>query len=99
MREDRKIAADFFTYIDDERPTAPIEWEGWQASKLICSILCYLGLQDVARKRTKPSQSPGEWAGTIVNSEGGVVKVLVSREKWNRGKNMIVRIHRELDEK
>ena len=57
MREDVKITADFFTYIDDERPTAPTEWEDWQASKLIFSILCYLGLQDAARKRKSPGET------------------------------------------
>ena len=35
MREDGNIAVDFFIYIDDERPTAPTEEEGWRASKLI----------------------------------------------------------------
>ena len=58
MRAGGEIAADFFAYIDDERPTTPTEWEGWSAAKRICSVLCYLGLQDTARKKTNPSMSP-----------------------------------------
>ena len=96
MRTDGKIAADFFAYIDDERPTAPTEGEGWSAAKRICHVLCYLGLQDAARKRTNPSMSPGEWAGTMVNSEGGRVKVVVSKEEWVKGQVMIARIQKEL---
>ena len=89
----------FFVYIDDERPTSPTEWEGWSAAKRICSISCYLGLQDAARKRTNPSMSPGGWAGTMVNLEGGRVNVLVSKEKWVKGKTMLARIQKELDDR
>ena len=54
-----------------------------------------MGLQDAARKRTNPSMSPGEWVGTIVNSEGGRVKVLVAKEKRVKGKTVIDRIQKE----
>ena len=88
-----------FAYIDDESPIAPTEWEGWSAAKRICSVLCYLGLQDAARKRTNPSMFPGEWTGTMMNSEVGRVKVLVSKEKWVKGKTMIDSIQKELDDR
>ncbi len=56
---------------------------------VVVSILNYLGLQDAARKRRDPSQTPGPWAGSIVVSDGSLVEILVSNERWNKAKTMI----------
>ena len=87
VREDGvTFAADLFTYIDDLRPTAPTEAECWKAGHQIGCQLTWHGIQDAARKRRKPSRTPGAWAGTIIHTVDGAVTVLVSQEKWDKTK-------------
>ena len=78
VKEDGKIASDVFWNIDDGRSTAPSEGECWKVARKISSTLSFLGLQDAGRKRRGPSYSPGEWPGTMINTELGSTKVLVS---------------------
>ena len=61
-------------------------------------MLGFLGLQDACRKRTGPSQEPGEWAGTSVDSTNDSVTVFVSVKKWGKSKAIILRITLELSE-
>ena len=56
------IAADFFWYIDDGRPTANTAWEAWKLACKIECTLCFFGLQGAGRKRTEASQAPWEWS-------------------------------------
>ena len=51
VRKDGSIAADLFIYIDDLRPTAPTRLEVWMAAHQVGYKLCWVGLQDAARKR------------------------------------------------
>jgi hypothetical protein len=51
-------------------------------------MCAYLGLQDAARKRTTPSQTPGPWAGSVVHTQDELV-ALVSQKKWDKTKAMI----------
>ena len=46
--------------IDDGRPTEGSAKASYQATQRVCQMLCFLGLQDACRKRTGPSQEPGE---------------------------------------
>ena len=57
---DSKIAADLYFYIDDGRPTTDTAKDSWRATQRVCQLLGYLGIQDDCRKRTSPSQEPGE---------------------------------------
>ena len=61
-----------------------------------CSSLIWYGLQDAGRKRTESSQSPNEWASSMVETVDGKVLLLVSQKKWDRGKFIIKRIQDEL---
>ena len=46
-------------------------------------------MQDTARKRTSPSQTPGPWAGTVTHTDGGRIQGTVSQEKWEKTKGLI----------
>jgi hypothetical protein len=59
VREDRKIASDLFTFVDDLRPTGPGHVECWKAERRAASVLNWLGIQDAPRKHRDSSQRPG----------------------------------------
>jgi hypothetical protein len=83
VREDGRVAADLFIYVDDFRLTGPDAEECWRASRRAASICNHLGIQDAPRKMRGVSRSPGPWAGYMVytdDAEEGV-RVLVSRKK------------------
>ena len=63
--------------------------EAWLAARKAGSTLSYLGLQDAARKRRDSSMTPGAWAGSLLRSDGGQVRILTSQEKWDRAKELI----------
>jgi hypothetical protein len=64
-KEDGRVAADLFIYIDDFRPTAPYEEECWQAARKTGSTLNLLGLQEAPRKCRPGSMTPGPWEGCL----------------------------------
>ena len=66
VREDGLTAADLHDYVDDLRVTAPTEDVAWECSSQIGKEATHKGLQDALRKRRKPSQEPGAWAGAVV---------------------------------
>ena len=68
------------------------------ARKIGCT-LSYLGLQDASRKRTEVSRSPGEWAGTLVETVDDRTSILVSFKKWMKGKAIFVWIRDELEKR
>ena len=81
IRLDNKLANDLFFYIDDGRPTSFSAKEGWLALRAIGCMLSFLGLQEANRKRTMPSLTPGEWAGTSADSSEDSTTGLVSLKK------------------
>ena len=58
--------------MDDKRPVGPSESDCRQAARRAASRCNYLGIQDAARKRKAPSQTPGPWAGTTTSTQKGV---------------------------
>ena len=48
----------------------------------------WLGIQDVSRKVQPPSHAQGTWAGTIINTEGGL-HGLVYQERWDKTQRLI----------
>jgi hypothetical protein len=88
-KEDGRVAADLFIYIDDSRPTAPSEQECWQAARKAGSTLNFLGLQEAPRKYRPESMNPGPWAGSMAYTNEGGVRVLISKKKWDKGKVII----------
>ena len=86
MRADGLPAAEIVQYVDDVRIIAPTEELAWLCSSAMGKGLSFLGLQDAARKRRKPSQTPGAWAGATVSSKGDVVRKGVTKERWQKVK-------------
>ena len=86
MRADGLPAAEIVQYVDDVRIIAPTEELAWLCSSQMAKGLSFLGLQDAARKRRKPSQTPGAWAGATVSSNGDVVRKGVTKERWEKVK-------------
>lgn len=87
--KDKLVANDLFIYVDDLRTVGASEEECYQASRRTGSKLNWLGLQDAARKRRPPSQTPGAWAGSIVDAGNDGVSVLISEERWSKTKQLL----------
>lgn len=90
IRADGRVAADLFSYVDDERITAPDEGLAWKAAHKLGSIQSYFGIQNALRKLRPPSQQTGAWAGSVAHviPEHGVC-VLTSTEKWIKLKGIL----------
>lgn len=95
--EDGRIAADFWTYIDDVRNSGPDEEECWRTGRRVASICSYLGIQDAARKRRPPTRAPGAWAGTIIKTKDGQIVLMVDQKKWDKTRNAIRWLRSEVD--
>ena len=91
------IASDFFSYVDDIRPSGPSESECWAAARRIAGLCSYLGIQDAARKRRPPSQQPGAWAGSVTRAGSKGVGVLISEKKWAKTKALLETMRTELE--
>ena len=50
IRADGRVAADLFSYVDDERITAPDEDLAWKAAHKLGSIQSHFGIQNSLRK-------------------------------------------------
>jgi hypothetical protein len=62
VMKDGRLAADIHQYVDDLRLTAPDKELAWRVSSRVAKMCIWLELQDAARKRREPSQTPGAWA-------------------------------------
>jgi hypothetical protein len=85
-KEDGRVSADLFIYIDNFRPTAPSEQECWQASRKAGSTLNFLVLQESPRKYRPGSMTPGPWAGSMAYTNDEEVRVLIAKKKLEKGK-------------
>jgi hypothetical protein len=95
VREDGRVAADLFIYMDDFHPTGPDAEECCRASRRAASVCNHLGIQDAPRKRRGVSRSPVPWSGSMVytdDAEEGV-RVLVSRKKWVKANQLLATLH------
>jgi hypothetical protein len=61
VRQNRRVAADLFIYMDYFRPTGPNAEECWRASRRVARICNHLGFQDAPKKRREVSRSSGPW--------------------------------------
>ena len=84
VRHDGDLAVAVCQYIDDLRTCARDERLAWRASSRIGKVLGFLGLQDAARKRREPSQTPGAWSGATVTSDKDNVFQSVTNERWEK---------------
>jgi hypothetical protein len=90
-REDGRVAADLFIFMDDSRPTGPDAEEYWRASRKAAIVCNYLGIQDAPRKMREMSRAPGPWAGSMAYTDDRSAGVLVSvsRKKWAKVKQLL----------
>ena len=95
--EDRKLATDTFQYVDNVRPTGNDKSKCWDACHTFGSWVNYLGLQDAPRKCRPHSRSPGPWAGSMVETNGETISVLIAQEKWEKWKRLLGNIFCCLD--
>ena len=70
IRGDGLYACDILLYADDGRIVGSNRELYWQAMRQAASLFNSLGIQDAARKRRFPSQSPGLWSGNLINTVG-----------------------------
>ena len=69
-------------YVDDARIVSCTAEQSWLASSQMAKGLCFLGLQDAARKRRRSSKRPGAWAGAILSTDSDkVVTKFVTKER------------------
>ena len=88
--KDGLVASDIAQYVEDDiRIMVPTEELAWLCSSKMSKGLAFLGLQDAARKRRMPSQTPGAWAGATVSSDGMVVRKGVTKERWDKVKSKV----------
>lgn len=95
VRKDGRMATDLHVYIDDVRITGADEETAWRASSRVAKCCSWLGLQDAARKRRQPSQTPGAWAGSVISSTPALTKS-VTQERWEKTQTRIRWIAKEL---
>jgi hypothetical protein len=93
----QKIAGDIVGFIDDLRASGYSVEQSWAVARQIVARFQYLGIQDAARKRRPPSQSPGAWVGVVFSTKGGKVTKSVTPEKWEKAKGMIKELTEEAD--
>ena len=89
MRLNGALASKVIQYVDDLRITAHSEAQAWLASSQMAKELCWLGLQDAARKKRRASQRPGAWAGSVIATDGETVTKSVTQERWEKTQNKI----------
>jgi hypothetical protein len=78
--DDGCIAADLFIFIDDLRPTCSSCKEACLVARQAPGKLNFLGIQDAPRTQQDSSQSPGVWAGGVIQMTKDEVFVLTSKE-------------------
>lgn len=83
------IAGNFETYIDDIRSSNSTEESCVLASRRISSICNFLGIQDAARKRHFPSQTPRVWCGAKSMTDNNGLYTCTTQTKWDRGKHIV----------
>ena len=84
ITHDGNIAADLFTYVDDQRCTGGTQSICWCALQKVAGCMSFLGLQSAARKRREVGQDVGAWAGSIVDTTEGKVRIRTDQEKWDK---------------
>jgi hypothetical protein len=99
IREDGRVAADLFIYMDDLRPTEPDAEECWRAFRKGEATCNHMGIQDSPKKRAT-SKTPGPWDGSMVytDDEEAGVRVLVARKKWCKAKHLLANLDELLTE-
>ena len=89
IRQDGHLAAEIFVYVDDGRVAAHSEDLSWRAGRAYGAGCSRRGVQDASRKRTSPSKTPGQWAGTVTHTTKGRVVGMCPRQGLRLGPTII----------
>ena len=105
-RADGQIASDTDPYVDDWRNWAPTKELAWLAGSQLAKTCSYLGIQDAARKRRAPSQSPGPWTGVVIQSEAGNILVngkivwkTCAQDRWDKARHTVRALRQHYEER
>ena len=93
-----ELCANFEVYIDDIRICGPTLRHCVRAARRIASRCNYLGIQDAARKRRFPSQTPGVWSGAKSISTNDSLYTSTTLAKWTKGGELIRKWLKESEE-
>ncbi len=93
VTKEGEIAADLYTYVDDQRCTGSTELKCWSALQRVTGIISHLGLQSAARKRREVGQDVGAWPGSIVDTTGGKVRLRTDQGKWDKTRTWISKLN------
>jgi len=88
VRYDGHLGCEIYIYVDNGKVTGWCKVACWEAVSCFSKVLSKLGIQDVCRKRTEPSVTPGPWAGSVVHTKESVT-LLVSEKKWEKTRSMM----------
>jgi hypothetical protein len=84
--------------VDDTRTAGNDMVEAQMTLRRVASVMNWLGLQDAAQKHRDPTRSPGPWADSVIQSEGGIITISVGLERWIKAKAIIEWIHNSMIE-
>ena len=82
LGNDGLTVSEITQYVDDLRLIAATQDLAWQSGSQVAKGLYWLGLQDATRKRRMGSMRPGAWTGSIVTTDGDVVRKSFTKERW-----------------
>jgi hypothetical protein len=92
VRTDGHLAAEIFVYVDHRRPTGYCTQLCWKAARAYGAGCSWRGIQDASRKRTSPTMTPGPWVGTVTHTKGDTVVRMVSQEKWDKTRELLLEL-------
>ena len=82
----KQVAADVKAYVDNLRALECTMEQSWAISHQIALRQQYLGIQDAPQKRRIEE---GPWAGTVYKTPNTEVSVIVTQDKWDKGKGYL----------
>lgn len=99
LTENDQYAGEVIVYADDGRTVGRDEPHSQACTRVCCSRLEYLGIQDAKRKRRPESQRPGVWAGAALYTDDHVVRKFLPQRRWEKAKDLIARLSKDLRER
>jgi hypothetical protein len=84
--------------VDEVRPARASEAKCWDVVKRVAFVLQYMGVQDTARKRRPPSQTPGAWLRAVIWVMDDGAGISIYMDKWEKTRIIIARIMQLLEE-
>lgn len=92
------LAGELVIFVDDVRATGKTVELAWRIARQVCSRVQFLGVQDAMRKRKTPTRTPGAWAGAVFATTEDTVTKTVTKEKWDKAKNIINDLRKKISD-